>query len=89
MKIDKLVSDNISLITIEHLNELAKEIDEENIRQLNNAKDEMAIALKMKKNSEKSETFYDVKSINISSACCKLIAKSGFLSETLIKESFL
>ena len=29
LEIDKLVSDNISLITIEHLNELAKKIDEE------------------------------------------------------------
>ena len=37
LKIDKLVSDNMSLITIEHLNELAKKIDEENISHLNNA----------------------------------------------------
>ncbi len=67
LKIDKLVADNISLITIEHLNELAKKIDEENFRQLNNAKDDIAKALKMKKNSERSESFNDVNSINISS----------------------
>ncbi len=35
LKIDKLVSESISLITIEHLNELAKKIEEENIRHLN------------------------------------------------------
>ena len=45
----------ISLITIEHLNELAKKIDEENIRHLNNAKDEMKKALLMKSNPEKSK----------------------------------
>ena len=66
LKIDKLVSDNMSLITIEHLNELAKKIDEENIRHLNNAKDEMSNALNMKNDSEKSESFSDVNSINIS-----------------------
>ena len=57
LKIDKLVSDNISLITIEHLIELAKKIDQENIRHLNNAKDEMSNALNMKNDSEKSESF--------------------------------
>ena len=67
LKIDKLVSDNMSLITIEHLNELAKKIDEENIRQFNNAKDEMANAIKMKNNSTKSEAFNDINSINLSS----------------------
>ena len=67
LKIDKIVSDNMSLITIEHLNELAKKIDEENIRHINNAKDEIANALKMKNNSRKSEAFNDVNSINISS----------------------
>ena len=67
LKIDKLVSDNISLITIEHLNELAKKIDEENIRQLNNAKDEIANALKIKNNSEKFESYNDLNSITISS----------------------
>ena len=66
LKIDKLVSDNISLITIEHLNELAKKIDEENIRHFNNAKDEMSNALNLKSDSEKSESFSDVNSINIS-----------------------
>ena len=66
LKIDKLVSDNISLITIEHLNELAKKIDEENIRHLNNAKDEMARSLNMKNDSKKSESFNSVNSINIS-----------------------
>ena len=53
LKIDKLVSDNMSLITIEHFNELAKKIEEENIRHLNNAKDEMTNALNMKNESEK------------------------------------
>ena len=67
LDIDKLVSDNISLLTIEHLNELAKKIDEENIRNLNNAKDAMSNALNMKKNSEKSETFNSYNSINLSS----------------------
>ena len=68
LKIDKLVSDNISLITIEHLNELAKKIDEENIRQLNNAKDEIANSLNMKNNFEKPAAINDVDSINISSS---------------------
>ena len=54
LKIDKIVSDNISLITIEHLNELAKQIDEENIRHLNNAKEEMSNIINMKNNSEKT-----------------------------------
>ncbi len=67
LEIDKLVSDNISLITIEHLNELAKKIDEENIRQLNNAKDEISNASNIKNDSEKSESFIGVNSINISS----------------------
>ncbi len=66
LKIDKLVSDNISLLTIEHLNELAKKIDEENIRHLNNAKAAMVSALSMKNNSEKSEAFNADNSINIS-----------------------
>ena len=38
LKIDKLVSDNMLLITIEQLNELAKKIDEENISHINNSK---------------------------------------------------
>ncbi len=62
LKIDKLVSDNISLLTIEHLNELAKKIDEENIRHLNNAKDEMVNALNLKNHSEKQDTFNNVNS---------------------------
>jgi len=66
-KIDKLVSENISLLTIEHLNELAKKIDEENIRHLNNAKDELANSLNMKNNLEKPEAFNGLDSINISS----------------------
>ncbi len=66
LKIDKLVSDNMSLITIEHLNELAKKIDEENIQQLNNVKDEMSNALHMKNDSEKSESFSNANSVNIS-----------------------
>ena len=51
-EIDKLVSDNISLITIEHLNELAKKIDEENFRHLNNAKDKISNASNTKNDSE-------------------------------------
>ena len=65
-KIDELVSDNISLITIEHLNELARKIDKENIRQLNNTKSEMANAMKNKNNSGKPEAFDHLKSINLS-----------------------
>ena len=68
LKIDKLVSDNTSFLTIEHLNELAKKIDEENIRQLNNAKDEIANSLNMKNNFEKPAAINDVDSINISSS---------------------
>ena len=67
LKIDKLVSDNISLLTIEHLNELSKKIDQENISHLNNAKEEMAKALNMNNNPEKTEVFNGVNSINISS----------------------
>ncbi len=66
LKIDKLVSDNISLITIEHLYEFAKKIDEENIRQFNNTKDEISNASVMRNDSEKSESYNDVNSINIS-----------------------
>jgi len=67
LKIDKLVSDNISILTIEHLNELAKKIDEENIRHFNNAKEEIANSLNMKNNFEKQAAINDVDSINISS----------------------
>ena len=67
LKIDKLVSDNISLITIEHLNELAKKIDEENLRQINNAKFEMSNPPNINNDSEKSESFSGLNSINISS----------------------
>ena len=67
LKIDKIVSDNISLLTIEQLNELAKKIDDENIRDFNNAKDEMAKALHMKNNPERPEGFNGINSINISS----------------------
>jgi len=67
LKIDKLVSDNISLLTIEHLNGLAKKIDDENIRHLNSTKDEIANALNMKNESEKPESFNNFNSINISS----------------------
>ncbi len=66
LKIDKLVSDNISLITIEHLTELAKKIDEENIRHFNNAKDQISNSLHMKNDSEKSESSSGASSINIS-----------------------
>ena len=67
LKIDKLVSDNISLLTIEHLNELSKKIDQENISHLNSAKEEMAKALNMNNKAEKIEVFNGVNSINISS----------------------
>ena len=67
LKIDKLVSHNLPLITIEHLNDLAKKIEEENIRNLNNAKNEMANTLKTKNNSEKMEDFSEFNSIYISS----------------------
>ncbi len=66
LKIDKLISDSMSLMTIEHLNELAKKIEEENIRHLNDAKEEMANAIKIKNNSEKSEAYNFADSINIS-----------------------
>ncbi len=67
LKIDKLVSDNMSLLTIEHLNELANKIDDENFHHLNKAKDEMSNALNMKNDSEKSESYSGATSINISS----------------------
>jgi len=66
LKIDKLVSHNVSLLTIEHLNELAKKIDDENTRHFNNAKDEIPNAMISKNDSEKSESYSDVDSINIS-----------------------
>ncbi len=67
IKIDKLVSNNISTLTIEHLNELAKTIDEENKRQVNQAKEEMARALKIRNDSEKSSKLSGSGSINLSS----------------------
>ena len=67
LKIDKLVSDNISLITIEHLNELAKKIEVENLRHFNNAKDEIVNALNTRNIPERKETFNGVDSINLSS----------------------
>ncbi len=66
LEIDKLVSDYISLLTIEHLNELAKKIDEENIRYFNNANDEISNASNIKNDSVKSESFKGANSINIS-----------------------
>ena len=66
LKIDKLVSDNISLLTIEHLNEFYKKIEEENIININKAKDEIEKTLHMKMNTEKSEAFNSVNSINLS-----------------------
>ena len=67
LKIDNLLSYNLPLITIEHLNELAKKINEENIRSINNAKDEIANAINLKKNPEKLEQLKEVDSIDISS----------------------
>ncbi len=66
LKIDKLVSDNMSLLTIEQLNELAKKIDEENIRYLNNSKDEISKAFNLKNDPEKSESCTSFNSVNIS-----------------------
>ncbi len=66
VKIDKLVADTLSLITIEHLNELAKKIDEENTLHLNNIKNEMSNSLSMTRDSEKSGSFVSVNSIDIS-----------------------
>ncbi len=65
-KIDKLVSDNMSLITIEHLNELAKKIDEENIQHLNSSKDEISNAINMKIDSEKLESISNANSVDLS-----------------------
>ena len=66
LEVDKLVSDNISFLTIEYLNELAKKIDEENIRHISNAKDEIEDAINLKNNSEKSESSNGFYSVNIS-----------------------
>tara|TARA_Y100001968_G_scaffold150116_1_gene137339 strand:+ start:90 stop:1295 length:1206 start_codon:yes stop_codon:yes gene_type:complete len=66
LKIDKLVSDNISLLTIEHLNELAKNIDEENIRYLNNTKNEFNSDLKSRNNLDELDRVNGVNSISIS-----------------------
>ena len=66
LRIDKLVSDNISLLTIEHLNDLAKKIEEENNLHLNNSKEAMSKALKMKNDNEKLESSSDANSIKIS-----------------------
>tara|TARA_B100000700_G_scaffold312390_1_gene395890 strand:+ start:1352 stop:2557 length:1206 start_codon:yes stop_codon:yes gene_type:complete len=65
LQIDKIVSKNISLLTIEHLNELAKTLDEENLRLINNAKDEMTKAL-YKKDSEKFPSNFRNESIHLS-----------------------
>ena len=66
LKIDKLLSDNISLLTIEHLNEMAGTIRKDNILHLNNAKDETSNVQNMKNDSDKSESFSSSNSINIS-----------------------
>jgi len=66
LKIDNLVSDTMSLMTIEHLNELAKKIEEENIRNFNNVKDQISNAQINNNETEKSESFSGVKSIDIS-----------------------
>ncbi len=66
LKIDKLVSDNISILTIEHLNELSKKINEENIIHIKNAKDEIEKAIKSKDKIEKPNEFNVVNSINLS-----------------------
>ena len=66
-EIDKLVLNNIPLLTIEHLIELAKKIDEDNLRNITNAKNEMAKALRIKNSSEKSSPFEEYYSIHLSS----------------------
>tara|TARA_B100000965_G_scaffold283555_1_gene241472 strand:+ start:627 stop:1826 length:1200 start_codon:yes stop_codon:yes gene_type:complete len=66
LKIDKLVGENISLITIEHLNELSNKIEAENIHHINNAKDEISNVLNKKNNLVNSKSSSEVNSINIS-----------------------
>ena len=67
LKIDKLVSENISLLTIEHLNELAKVMYFENKKKLINSKKEMVNSLK-KKQISKDLSSRDLKSsVNLSS----------------------
>ena len=67
LKIDQIVSNNISLLTIEHLNELARKIEEENVRNINQAKDEMVNALKEKNNPGNFSSSNSIDSIDISS----------------------
>ena len=66
LKIDKLVSDNMALLTIEHLTELARKINEDNILEFNNAKEEISNVLNRKYDNEKSESFSSANSIDIS-----------------------
>ena len=68
LKIDKLVSNNISLLTIEHLNDLARKIDEENTSHINNAKDEMVNPLKERNHSGKFSVSNSIDSIYLSSS---------------------
>ena len=67
LKIDQLVSNNISLLTIEHLNELAKTTNEENKYQISNTKDEINKALKIRNDNNNSSLFNEGESINLSS----------------------
>ena len=66
LKIDKLVSDNMALLTIEHLTELARKINEHNILEFNNAKKEISNVLSRKNDNEKSESLSCANSIDIS-----------------------
>jgi len=66
LKIDKLVSDNMALLTIEHLTELARKINEDNILEFNNAKEEISNVLSRKNDNEKSESLSCANSIDIS-----------------------
>ncbi len=67
LKIDKLVSENISLLTIEHLNELARAIYLENKQKLINSKEEMVDSLKKKQISKNSSPSNIKSSIDLSS----------------------
>ncbi len=67
LKIDKLVSESISLLTIEHLNELARAIDLENKQKLINSKKNMVNALKKTQISKNLQSPALNVSINLSS----------------------
>ncbi len=90
LKIDKLVSNNISLLTIEHLNELAKTIEKENIRHFDKAKNELAQAIKTRDNAESKSFLTAGESINLSSTppLDDLTIIDGWKAEMQIPYSF-